>query len=85
MSAPRASAGDASATDSPCKNICLIDPDTEQCIGCGRTRGEIAEWDRLTSEERLAIMARLPDRLAGATRRKRRKGGRRGRVRRDEE
>jgi predicted Fe-S protein YdhL (DUF1289 family) len=41
----------------------VIDPMTELCIGCGRTRAEIAGWIGMTSAERRAVMASLPDRL----------------------
>jgi len=34
------------------------------CAGCGRTLAEIAGWSRIAAEERAAIMAALPARLA---------------------
>lgn len=43
----------------PCINVCVIDPETGLCAGCGRTLGEIAGWASLTDDERLRIMARL--------------------------
>ena len=48
----------------PCIKICVIDPVTKLCEGCGRTLTEIAQWGRLSEAERLAIMAALPKRLA---------------------
>lgn len=27
--------------DSPCVGLCEIDPDSDRCIGCGRTSAEI--------------------------------------------
>ncbi|MEM8647051.1 MAG: DUF1289 domain-containing protein, partial [Pseudomonadota bacterium] len=30
--------------DSPCIKICVVDPETDLCIGCGRTKAEIAGW-----------------------------------------
>ncbi|WP_347338215.1 DUF1289 domain-containing protein [Variibacter gotjawalensis] len=48
---------------SPCVKICVLDPDSKMCLGCGRTIGEIGNWSRLTDEERRRIMDELPDRL----------------------
>jgi predicted Fe-S protein YdhL (DUF1289 family) len=48
---------------SPCIQICVIDPASGLCEGCGRTLAEIADWSRLSEAERLAIMARLPQRM----------------------
>ena len=30
--------------DSPCIDICTIDPNSGECIGCGRTLDEINNW-----------------------------------------
>lgn len=53
-----------SAASTPCIKICVIDPMSKLCEGCGRTLAEIAQWGRLSEAERLAIMAVLPERLA---------------------
>jgi predicted Fe-S protein YdhL (DUF1289 family) len=50
--------------DTPCKNVCVVHPDAQLCIGCGRSIGEIARWQSLSGAERSSIMAQLPDRLA---------------------
>ena len=50
--------------ESPCILVCALDRSATYCLGCGRHRQEIAEWVRLSDEERRAIMAELPDRLA---------------------
>lgn len=42
--------------DTPCVKICKINETVGYCIGCGRTRREIAEWSGLTKNERLTIM-----------------------------
>jgi len=63
----------------PCVNICVIDTETAQCIGCGRTRPEIAGWLSMSNDERQLIMAELDQRVATLTKRKKRKGGARGR------
>jgi predicted Fe-S protein YdhL (DUF1289 family) len=52
------------AASSPCINICIVDPPSGLCQGCGRTLDEIAAWAALGEGERLAIMATLPARLA---------------------
>jgi predicted Fe-S protein YdhL (DUF1289 family) len=55
-----------SRVSSPCIRVCLLDPETGLCEGCGRTREEIAGWFRMTEEERLRIMAELPERMRNA-------------------
>lgn len=48
----------------PCMGICTIDEGKGWCIGCGRTRQEIASWRRLTDQERLQLIKKeLKDRL----------------------
>ncbi|MFH6784380.1 MULTISPECIES: DUF1289 domain-containing protein [Methylobacterium] len=49
---------------SPCIRLCILDPVTGLCEGCGRTGAEIAAWGSLSEAERLRIMATLPARLA---------------------
>lgn len=62
---------------SPCRKVCVIHPAEDLCIGCLRSRAEIARWSVLTPEERAAIMAELP---ARAPRLAKRRGGRRARL-----
>jgi uncharacterized protein len=38
------------AIETPCIKICVVDPETGFCIGCGRTRGEIGGWLGLSPE-----------------------------------
>ena len=52
--------------ETPCIAVCMIDPRTGLCFGCGRTLPEIASWHRLDSAVRLAVMALLPQRMADA-------------------
>ena len=54
------------STESPCIAVCMIDPKSRLCFGCGRTLPEIARWGRMESAERLSIMAELPARMAEA-------------------
>ena len=51
---------------SPCIRICVVDGATNLCLGCGRTLPEIASWGRKSEDERLAIMAALPERMREA-------------------
>jgi predicted Fe-S protein YdhL (DUF1289 family) len=52
--------------ETPCIAVCMIDPKTNLCPGCGRTLPEIARWHRMESAERQAVMAKLPQRMADA-------------------
>ena len=52
--------------ETPCIAVCIIDPKTSLCFGCGRTLPEIARWHRIESAERLEIMAELPGRMQDA-------------------
>ncbi|WP_294534886.1 DUF1289 domain-containing protein [uncultured Rhodoblastus sp.] len=46
-------------TSSPCTGLCRIDEISGLCVGCGRTRAEIAGWRAMSEPERRAIMAVL--------------------------
>ena len=73
----------APALSTPCVKVCVVDPLSALCIGCGRTVAEIAAWTTMSEAERLAVMAGLDERLARARSRAAR-GGRvaaRGRLR----
>ena len=54
------------AISTPCIRVCILDPETGLCEGCGRTRDEIARWYELTEEQRLAIMGGLDERMLAA-------------------
>lgn len=49
---------------SPCVLVCTLDPVTGWCLGCGRTGDEIARWTSVSEDERQAVMAALPARMA---------------------
>lgn len=57
---------------SPCISICQMDPVSEMCLGCYRTRQEIASWSRMDMAEQKNLVAELQDRRAAATGRARR-------------
>jgi predicted Fe-S protein YdhL (DUF1289 family) len=52
--------------ETPCIAVCMIDPRTSLCFGCGRTLPEIACWHRMENTERQALMAQLGARMAKA-------------------
>jgi predicted Fe-S protein YdhL (DUF1289 family) len=47
------------AVETPCIKVCTLDLRTGRCLGCGRTREEIAAWTSMTTAQRSAVMARL--------------------------
>lgn len=49
--------------DTPCIRICMMDPRTNLCFGCGRTLPEIARWSQMDDAERRSLMAELPARM----------------------
>ncbi|WP_256478416.1 DUF1289 domain-containing protein [Notoacmeibacter sp. MSK16QG-6] len=51
---------------SPCNRICTLDDKAHMCIGCGRTRSEIANWSAMDDRTRRVIMSQLPARMARA-------------------
>jgi predicted Fe-S protein YdhL (DUF1289 family) len=51
------------SVDTPCTNVCTIDPASGLCVGCGRTLSEIAGWLALSAAERRRIMTELPQRM----------------------
>jgi len=52
--------------ETPCIAVCMMDPRTKLCFGCGRTLPEIARWHRMESAERSAVMEGLAARMAEA-------------------
>jgi uncharacterized protein len=64
---------------SPCINICVVHPEARICTGCYRSIEEITKWSKLSNDARAEIMAELPGRAAGLTKRR---GGRAARLKR---
>jgi predicted Fe-S protein YdhL (DUF1289 family) len=50
--------------ESPCNKVCVVDPSSALCIGCGRSLAEIAGWVGFNPADRARIMADLPQRLS---------------------
>jgi predicted Fe-S protein YdhL (DUF1289 family) len=42
--------------ESPCINLCVIEPDTGCCKGCARTLDEIARWSEMSPEEQWDVL-----------------------------
>lgn len=42
----------------PCKSICKLNSN-DVCIGCHRTKKEVAEWPKLSNEQRYDIITRI--------------------------
>jgi hypothetical protein len=51
------------AMESPCVKLCVLDPASGLCSGCGRSLEEIGAWLDLSDEERRRIMVELPARM----------------------
>jgi predicted Fe-S protein YdhL (DUF1289 family) len=47
----------------PCEKICIVDPRSGLCRGCGRSLSEIERWTAFGDAERARVMAELPARL----------------------
>jgi uncharacterized protein len=52
---------------SPCVSICQMDPQDGVCLGCYRTRAEIAAWRSMDQGDQLALLDILRERRATAT------------------
>jgi predicted Fe-S protein YdhL (DUF1289 family) len=55
------------AIDSPCIQVCILDPRSGLCRGCGRTLDEIARWTSFSDAERARVIGMLPARLIATT------------------
>ena len=66
--------------ETPCVKLCVIEPESGFCIGCGRTRDEIGSWLGMSVAARREVIATLPERVENLTRLKTRRGGRRARM-----
>jgi predicted Fe-S protein YdhL (DUF1289 family) len=48
--------------ESPCVDVCTLDPAKNICVGCLRTIDEIVAWAGYSDDERRRIMKDLPNR-----------------------
>jgi predicted Fe-S protein YdhL (DUF1289 family) len=62
---------------SPCTSVCKLDDLSGFCLGCWRTREEIAGWKRLLNDEKRLVLKALHERREASgmvkTRRKNRR------------
>ncbi|MEO0410703.1 MAG: DUF1289 domain-containing protein [Pseudomonadota bacterium] len=49
-------------SNSPCIQVCVIDPETKLCYGCYRSLPEIAKWGSLSTAERSDVLAEIETR-----------------------
>ena len=49
--------------ETPCIKVCVMDPSSGLCAGCGRTLDEIARWSALSDADRKRIMEELKERM----------------------
>ena len=52
---------------SPCVSVCQMDALDELCVGCYRTRTEIAAWGSMDKADQMLLLDILRDRRARAT------------------
>lgn len=64
---------DTAKLPSPCISVCQMDPLNGVCLGCYRTRGEIASWLSMDGSDQLKLLDILSERRAAATGAKRRR------------
>ncbi len=55
------------ALPSPCISICQIDPVTGNCLGCYRSRQEIARWSAMSTDEQAELLQTLKQRRSEKT------------------
>lgn len=65
MAEPRSDPADL---ESPCINVCALDPSRSFCIGCYRTISEITRWRDAPAEEKRRIKAAAKERYLAANR-----------------
>jgi uncharacterized protein len=53
--------------ESPCIKVCVMDPISNFCIGCGRTIAEIAGWGGLSDPVKRSVVDALPERMKAMT------------------
>jgi predicted Fe-S protein YdhL (DUF1289 family) len=49
------------SVSSPCIQVCLMDRH-DLCVGCRRSRDEIARWLAMDDDEKRAVLARIEQR-----------------------
>ncbi len=52
--------------DSPCVGICQLDLTADLCVGCFRTRDEVAVWGATSDDVKRDILAKSRERRAAS-------------------
>ena len=52
--------------ESPCVEVCRMDPAMEVCVGCWRTLDEIARWRDMGEAERESVLVAVAERRDAA-------------------
>ena len=58
---------EATKLPSPCISVCQMDDLDGVCVGCYRTRAEIAAWGGMDQDDQIFLLDILRDRRAKAT------------------
>jgi len=61
----------------PCIRLCVKDLNDDICLGCGRTRREIDDWQSLGRMQRLIILSKQDARLEMLAQKRRQNRGQR--------
>ena len=48
--------------DSPCNDICTIDPESGLCVGCRRSTQEIANWLNYSDKQKKRVLKEIKSR-----------------------
>lgn len=51
-----------SSVQSPCIQVCFVDPKLDHCVGCWRSMDEIGAWSKMSDDERAVILEELKTR-----------------------
>ena len=54
------------SVESPCTNVCQMNPATGYCLGCFRTLAEITAWSRLDDAGKREILRAVAEREAAS-------------------
>ena len=47
---------------SPCRSVCVMNPDTGLCVGCLRTLDEIAQWGAMAEADKRLVWQKIANR-----------------------
>ncbi len=50
---------------SPCISVCVTEPESDLCYGCGRTTSEIKKWSSYNNKEKKQVIEISRSRMSG--------------------